>query len=181
MPKMPAKEQNRLRLFQERMRAYPTKGESQFKRDVLRMLNGRYRIKSVGQKMIWEVNRGKDCKGYILDFYLPSLKIAIEIDGKSHNSPRAKTYDKIKDSLAAKKGIRIIRFTNEEVKNCENCIRRLYSEIERWQQYNLARTKPAKPINRKQELKMQDEFIRQNGITMLPAIGEKRKVLYGAP
>ena len=175
MPKMPAKEQNRLRLFQERMRARPTKGEVQFKKDILRMLKGRYDIKALSQKIIWEVNSGKDRKAYILDFYLPSLKLAIEIDGKSHNSQRAQTYDIIRDSLAAKRGIRVIRFTNEEVKNIENCIKRIYVEIERWQQYNLNRTKPAPKISRDEELRMQAEFIRQRGVTALPTIGEGRK------
>ena len=174
---MPAKEQKRLGEFQQRMRKRPTKAESQFKKDVLKVLNGRYGIKSVSQKMIWEVKGKGDKKAYILDFYLPTLKLAIEIDGASHNSEHARTYDQIRDSLAAKKGIRVVRFSNDEVKDSENCIRKIYSEIERWQQDNLNRGRKATPVNREEELRVQQEFIERNGVKVLPVIGENRKPL----
>ena len=174
-PKMPKQDQKRLAEYQLRMRKRPTKAESQFKKDILRLLHGRYGIKATNQKMIWEVNSKNDKKAYILDFYIPSLKMAIEIDGASHNSKRAQVYDQIRDSLAAKKGIRVIRFTNEDVKDTDKCIKRIYQEIERWQQFNLARTKPAEPIDRADELEMQQKFIAEHGIKYLPTVGENRK------
>lgn len=176
-PQMPKKDQERLGDYQLRMRRRPTKAEAQFKSDILKLLNGRYGIKSINQKMIWEVNGKADKKAYIFDFYLPTLKMAIEIDGASHNSKRAKVYDLIRDSLAAKKGIRVVRFTNEEVKDSEQCIRRLYSEIERWQQDNLSKSQSKAPMNREEELRLQAEFIKRNGVKVLPTIGTNRKPL----
>lgn len=175
---MPADEQKRLESYQKRMRRRPTKAEAQFKKDILRLLKGRYGIKSISQKMIWEVKGKQDKKAYILDFYLPDLKMSIEIDGNSHNSKQAKTYDQIRDSLAAKRGIRVIRFSNEEVKDSEKCIRRLYAEIEQWQEYNLKRsTQKILDISRDDELRMQEEFIEAKGLTLLPEIGFNRKAL----
>jgi very-short-patch-repair endonuclease len=48
------------------------------------------------------------CLGYILDFYLPSRKLAIEVDGKRHDAE----YDSKRDSIIAYKlGIKTLRFS----------------------------------------------------------------------
>lgn len=49
----------------------------------------------------------------IVDFYIPNLKIIIEIDGGYHKETVDK--DKKKDSLWSERGITTIRITNEEV------------------------------------------------------------------
>ena len=52
---------------------------------------------------------------YIADFYCPKLKLAIEIDGKDHNSEYCQDYDKVRTELFESLGVSIIRFPNEEV------------------------------------------------------------------
>jgi len=53
---------------------------------------------------------------YILDFYCKSAKIAVEVDGGIHD--RRKEYDASRDqSLLHIHGIRVIRFSNEQVMN----------------------------------------------------------------
>jgi len=51
---------------------------------------------------------------YIVDFYCPKIKLAIELDGEVHNA-RA-DYDEQRTAfLTEKKGIRVLRFENRTV------------------------------------------------------------------
>jgi very-short-patch-repair endonuclease len=50
---------------------------------------------------------------YILDFYVPRLRAAFEIDGGYHDA--RKDYDKRRDDYCLSKGIRTIRYKNEDV------------------------------------------------------------------
>jgi len=52
---------------------------------------------------------------YILDFYCPSEKLAIEVDGSSHDDYSAEIYDKERTDFLESKGIRMIRFDNIDV------------------------------------------------------------------
>jgi very-short-patch-repair endonuclease len=51
--------------------------------------------------------------GYILDFYLPRLSLAYEIDGPSHD--KRTEYDQRRDAFVAAKGIETVRYKNREV------------------------------------------------------------------
>jgi very-short-patch-repair endonuclease len=55
---------------------------------------------------------------YVLDFYCPRLKLAIEVDGDSHFMPGAEEQDKMRQEYIEAFGIRFLRFTNPDV--CEN-------------------------------------------------------------
>ncbi|MCP5061031.1 MAG: DUF559 domain-containing protein [Ignavibacteriae bacterium] len=52
---------------------------------------------------------------YIIDFYAPEIKLAIELDGSVHNEPKQKEYDEIRQTYIEKYGINFIRITNEEL------------------------------------------------------------------
>jgi len=52
---------------------------------------------------------------YIVDFYCPSLRLVIEIDGDSHFEDGAEEKDKARQSFLEEKGIRVLRFTNTDV------------------------------------------------------------------
>lgn len=56
-------------------------------------------------------------KIYFVDFYLPDLKIAIEIDGQYHNLISQKEYDKERERDMEWIGIKTIRIKNEIVLN----------------------------------------------------------------
>lgn len=49
--------------------------------------------------------------GWIVDFYCPAWKLAVEIDGPWHD-PRA---DAFRDHVMAEHSIRVLRFTNDQV------------------------------------------------------------------
>jgi len=55
---------------------------------------------------------------YVLDFYCPELKLAIEVDGDSHFATGAEEYDKERQEHIEAYRIRFLRFTNVDV--CEN-------------------------------------------------------------
>ena len=76
-----------------------------------KILWSRLRDKQLG---VW-VYKQKVTLGYIVDFWCPSAGLAIEVDGKSHQTRKA--YDKNRDAVLRKKGIITMRFTNEAVRN----------------------------------------------------------------
>lgn len=52
---------------------------------------------------------------YILDFYCPSLRLAVELDGAQHASPTALEYDLERLRTLQRASIRELRFTNRQV------------------------------------------------------------------
>lgn len=52
---------------------------------------------------------------YVVDFYCPALKVAIEIDGDSHFEEMAEEQDKQRQDFIESKGIIVVRFTNTDV------------------------------------------------------------------
>ena len=52
---------------------------------------------------------------YILDFYCPSCRLAIELDGESHVSKEAQEYDAERTEFLSMLDIRVLRFTNSTV------------------------------------------------------------------
>jgi very-short-patch-repair endonuclease len=52
---------------------------------------------------------------YIVDFYLPSVHLAIEIDGSIHDLPEIKEYDRNRQEEIEAANVTVLRFTNEDV------------------------------------------------------------------
>jgi very-short-patch-repair endonuclease len=52
---------------------------------------------------------------YILDFYCPSEKLAVELDGQPHYSTAGRISDIDRDSFLEAKGIRVVRIENRHV------------------------------------------------------------------
>ena len=64
-----------------------------------------------------------------LTFTYQIKKIAIEIDGSIHNNIIRQAYDQRREEFLISKGIKVIRFTNEEIKyNIDEVIRRILFE-----------------------------------------------------
>lgn len=53
--------------------------------------------------------------GFIIDFYSPGLKIAIEVDGGYHLEEDQKIYDRERQNIFESIGIKVLRFTNDEI------------------------------------------------------------------
>ena len=69
------------------------------------------------------------CKRFfVADFYCKQQKPIVEIDGGIHE--RQKEYDKFRTYIVGQLGMRVVRFTNEEVTcKIENVIERLKSDL----------------------------------------------------
>ena len=52
---------------------------------------------------------------YVIDFYSPKLRLALEIDGDVHDEPDQKKYDLESQEDIEKFGITFVRITNEEL------------------------------------------------------------------
>lgn len=55
-------------------------------------------------------------KSYIVDFYCHKLKLVIEIDGSIHDLEESVEYDEERTFELEQLGLKVIRFTNNEVK-----------------------------------------------------------------
>lgn len=55
-------------------------------------------------------------ESYIVDFYCPSAKLAIELDGVQHGTDAALEYDKERSAFLQSFGIDVLRFQNSEIR-----------------------------------------------------------------
>jgi len=90
------------------------------------------------EKVLWQKLRGRKLNGlkfhrqysvgpYILDFFCPQIRLAIELDGDQHKN--AVEYDKERDTLIGKADIKTLRFWNNEIFNdMEKVLEKIYNE-----------------------------------------------------
>ncbi len=52
---------------------------------------------------------------YVVDFYCPGLRLAVEIDGDSHFQPGIEEQDRRRQAFIESFGVQFLRFTNQEV------------------------------------------------------------------
>ena len=95
---------------------------------------------TLGEVLLWQRLKRKQMRGYdfdrqrpidryIVDFYCKDLKLAIEIDGSSHDGEEAKVNDDIRQERLESLGVRFSRFTDTDVKqNMEMVV----DSIEQW-------------------------------------------------
>jgi len=78
------------------------------------------------EKVLWEAIRNSKVNGikfrrqasigaYVLDFYAPTIKLAIEVDGDIHNDPEARLLDRQRQQTIEELGITFLRFSNNDV------------------------------------------------------------------
>ena len=76
------------------------------------------------EELLWRRLRGRKLQGlkfrrqhplerFILDFYCPDVRLAVEVDGPVHQYSREE--DNLRAEFLASQGIRILRFSNEVV------------------------------------------------------------------
>jgi very-short-patch-repair endonuclease len=95
---------------------------------------------TLGEVLLWQRLKRKQMRGYdfdrqrpidryIVDFYCKDLKLAIEIDGSSHDGEAAKVNDEIRQERLESLDVRFLRFNDVDVKrNMEMVL----NSIERW-------------------------------------------------
>ena len=76
------------------------------------------------------VNKQKVFANYIVDFYIHSAKLVIELDGIQHHSSENVNKDKARDAYLSELGITVLRYDNETVRKnfayvCEDILTHL--------------------------------------------------------
>ena len=69
------------------------------------------------KKLPLTVNRQKNIGNYIVDFFIASKRIVIEIDGIQHKMPENKKEDEKRDDDLYNLGITVLRYSNHDI-NC---------------------------------------------------------------
>lgn len=92
-----------------------------------KVLWGRIRKRQIEDKRFlrqYSVNK------YVIDFYCPEIKLAIEVDGDTHSLPDEIEYDNLRQNEIEQFGIRFLRVTNNEVfDKLEGVILKIRKEI----------------------------------------------------
>ncbi|MBI1938618.1 MAG: DUF559 domain-containing protein [Ignavibacteriales bacterium] len=92
------------------------------------------------EKLMWAYLRKKQIKelflrqysvdSYVIDFYSPRLKLAVEVDGDIHDLQDQKKYDKDRQEYLENFGIHFIRIKNEELtSHPDKVFQRIENEI----------------------------------------------------
>jgi very-short-patch-repair endonuclease len=80
------------------------------------------------EKKLWELLKSRRCEGlkfrrqhpihyYVVDFYCHKERLIVEVDGGIHSNKYIKEHDENRTAELERYGIRILRFSNEEVIN----------------------------------------------------------------
>lgn len=106
------------------------------------IIKARYlrREETKAEKMLWKElrNSGFGVKWrrqhpidmFIVDFYAPKIKLAIELDGSGHNIKENKKYDEDRTFYLESKYIKVLRFWNSEVeKDLDRVLVKIREEI----------------------------------------------------
>ncbi|HEY4493316.1 MAG TPA: endonuclease domain-containing protein [Candidatus Paceibacterota bacterium] len=85
------------------------------------------RNQTEAEKIMWAYLRGKQIGvrflrqyslgPYIIDFYCPRIKLAVELDGPVHDLPVSQEYDRERGLYLGSLGVRTVRFKNATVMN----------------------------------------------------------------
>lgn len=93
------------------------------------------------EKFLWNRLRARQLKGckfhrqfpldqYILDFYCPEKKLAVELDGGQHLSDKQMSYDEKRTFCFKSRGIKIIRFFDNEVfRNIDGVLEKILEDL----------------------------------------------------
>jgi very-short-patch-repair endonuclease len=68
----------------------------------------------------WKWRRQQGIGPFVLDFYCPALRLCIELDGSAHD--HTYEYDEQRTAYLKVQGIRVVRFTNDQVFNSYNAV-----------------------------------------------------------
>ncbi|MEI7942357.1 MAG: endonuclease domain-containing protein [Candidatus Riflemargulisbacteria bacterium] len=64
----------------------------------------------------YKFTRQKPIDNYIVDFYCAKAKLAIEVDGSHHYTEDGMVYDSVRSEILEAYGIKVIRFSNLDIK-----------------------------------------------------------------
>ena len=79
------------------------------------------------------VHRQKVIGAYIVDFYIASANLVIELDGSQHYDQEGRRADRERDAYLSALGLRVLRYSNADVNDnfsgvCQDILRYLQEE-----------------------------------------------------
>ena len=85
----------------------------------------------------YKFRRQHPFEGYVLDFYCPSAKLVIELDGGGHNYLAGQTRDRIRSEFLARHGLLVLRFWNHQVRQeLDSVLQAIWFALEQRQNNN---------------------------------------------
>jgi len=85
----------------------------------------------------YKFRRQHPFEGYILDFYSPSAKLAVELDGGGHNYRAGQIRDRTRSELLARHGVIVLRFWNHQIRQeLDSVLRAIWFAFEERQKNN---------------------------------------------
>jgi type I restriction enzyme M protein len=79
----------------------------------------------------YKFRRQHPMKGFILDFYCPQKKLAVELDGGQHDTNHQIEYDQNRTAILEKEGIKVIRYwDNEVLQNTDGILNDILEELD---------------------------------------------------
>jgi len=93
------------------------------------------------ERFLWQRIRRKELKGcqfyrqknigdYIVDFYCPSAKLIVELDGGQHYNEEGSRKDRAREKYLETLGFTVLRFSDREVfKNTEGVLEEIYKRL----------------------------------------------------
>ncbi len=109
-------------------------------RDRRRQLRGEMPI---CERRLWQCLRGKkicdvrfhrqhSIGSYVVDFYAPSVRLAVEVDGESHESAEGQQSDRERTQWLERQGVNVLRVKNEDVvERIGEVVSRIEEEVRR--------------------------------------------------
>jgi very-short-patch-repair endonuclease len=95
------------------------------------------------ERLLWSSLKGSQLLGYkfrrqqgigqyVVDFYCPAKKVAIEIDGATHWTEQEQTRDRERQCYIEALGIRVLRFTNNDIyTNKDGVLNMIFAVLDR--------------------------------------------------
>src|SRR3989344_346581 len=85
------------------------------------------------ENILWQALRNRKVSGqkfkrqfsigrYVVDFYCPALRLAIEIDGSYHDEKSVNEYDLERHRFVESLGLHCLHFKNKDVEKNTNCV-----------------------------------------------------------
>ena len=75
--------------------------------------------------------RQKPIERFVVDFYCHTAKLVVEVDGLQHITEQGTAYDRERSDCLRKYGLKIIRFSNQEVeRNFSGVCEAIHQEVQ---------------------------------------------------
>ena len=102
----------------------PVRGDTT--RPVVEQVRNLRREQTPAEVRLWSALRNRQLAGlkfrrqhpygqFILDFFRVERQLAVEVDGGVHLNPEQAVHDAERSEFLAQRGVRVLRFTNEEI------------------------------------------------------------------